>query len=298
MVAGSVGHHFPSTERGRHIDVRTATQFTVAIAQLPSVLADVEANWARAVSVIDSAREAGAKLVVFPECFLQGYRADHHFAATAIDLHGEFQRRLVDIAWANDMVVIMGVARCDAEFPHLVYNSAAIAGPDGLIAIYDKTHLGTYLDYREGVFFAPGKHLCVVDLPFARVGVQICYDISFPEVSRVLALAGADVNVVLSAGPDAFRASWGPLLRVRSSENLFWSVYANSVGEQAGTNFFGESRVVGPDGSTRVMGPLNAEACVTGVIDLDEMRLLRRQTLRFRDRTPELYSLIAQETSL
>ncbi|HEU0163792.1 MAG TPA: carbon-nitrogen hydrolase family protein, partial [Thermomicrobiales bacterium] len=120
-------------------------------------------------------------------------------------------------------------------------------------------------------------------------GVQICYDISFPEVSRVLALKGVEINLVLSAGPDEFRESWGPLLRVRSSENAFWSVYANTVGLQKETNFFGGSRIVGPDGSTRTMGPFDEEACVIGEIDLHESRMQRRSTLRFRERVPSLY---------
>lgn len=267
----------------------SSEQVRVAIAQLNSELGDVAGNWARAELAISEASENGAQLILFPECFLQGYCADELFAETAVELQSAVIKQMEDAARNAGIWIVMGFARADASFPHLVYNSAVVVGPGGVHGWYDKTHLGTYLDYREGVYFSPGNEITVFDLPFARVGVQICYDISFPEVSRVLALDGAEINLVLSAGPDEFRESWGPLLRVRSSENLFWSVYANTVGDQKSTHFFGGSRIVAPNGETRTQGPFDTEACVIGDIDLAELRLLRRKTLRFRDRVPQLY---------
>ncbi|MCO5227705.1 MAG: carbon-nitrogen hydrolase family protein [Thermomicrobiales bacterium] len=270
------------------------SSFKVAVAQLNSVPGDVEANLIRAIEMTRDAANNGAKLVVFPECYLQGYCADELFASTAVPLEGEACNRLAEVAKDHDIYVVMGLARSEDQFPHLVYNSAAVIGPEGLVGSYDKTHLGTYLAYREGVYFAPGKHIPVFDLPFARIGVQICYDISFPEVSRVLALNGADINIVLSAGPDEFRESWDALLRVRSSENAIWTVYANTVGHQKTIHFFGGSRVVGPDGRTRAHAGEDTETCLIAEISLAEMRLLRRQTLRFRDRVPSLYQPITE----
>lgn len=266
----------------------------VAIAQIGSHVANVDANWDRAAQVIGEAAAGGARLVVFPECFLQGYGADEKFAATAVELSGEFGQVATDLAHQYGVWIIMGLARTDHSHPHLVYNSAAVIGPKSELTAYDKVHLGTYQAYREGVYFARGRDLPVFDLPFARVGVQICYDMSFPEVSRVLALQGAEINVVLSAGPDEFRSSWGPLLQVRSSENVWWTIYANTVGHQGSTHFFGESRIVGPDGTVRVQGPYDTEACIFGEINLTESRLRRRSTLRFRDRVPSLYRAIGE----
>jgi predicted amidohydrolase len=266
----------------------------VAVGQLESVLADVETNWARAAELIERAARQGAQIVVFPECYLQGYRADDRFAETAVPVVGPFTDRVARTARELGVWVVLGLARADTGFPHLVYNSAALIGPQGVAGYYDKVHLGTFLAYREGVYFAPGERIPVFDLPFARVGIQICYDAMFPEVSRALALQGAEINIVLSAGPDEFRATWGPLLQVRSSENLYWSVYANTVGDQADNHFFGGSRIVGPDGSVREQGPENVEACVIADVDLEEARLLRRQTLRFRERVPRLYGALVE----
>jgi predicted amidohydrolase len=262
----------------------------VAVGQLNSVLGDVAANWERAAELVPEAARQGAQIVVFPECYLQGYRADDRFAETAVPLDGPFARRVTSIAHELGIWIVLGLARTDSGFPHLVYNSGALFGPDGLVGCYDKVHLGTFLKYREGVYFARGQHIPVFDLPFARIGIQICYDAMFPEVGRVLALKGAEINVVMSAGPDEFRATWGPLLQVRSNENTYWTVYANTVGDQLDDHFFGGSRIVGPDGSVREQGPEDIEACVVADLNLEEARLLRRQTLRFRERVPQLYA--------
>lgn len=71
-----------------------------------------------------------------------------------------------------------------------LYNSAAVVGPDGLLAVYRKTHLWD----REKLWFTPGSEPPpVVETPFGRIGVAVCYDLDFPELTRGLALAGADL---------------------------------------------------------------------------------------------------------
>jgi predicted amidohydrolase len=267
---------------------------TVAIAQLNSRLGDVETNWSRAEEMISQAADQGAQLILFPECFLQGYRADDLFAQSAVPASGPFMDRVAALANARNIWIVLGLARAEQTFPHLVYNSAALVGPDGTVEIYDKVHLGTYLSYREGVYFAPGRRIPVFQLPFAKIGIQICYDISYPEMSRTMAVQGAEINLVLSAGPDEFRHRWNGLLEVRSSENVWWTVYANCVGDQLDNHFFGGSRVVGPDGIVRTQGAFDEEDLVISRIDLNESRLLRRKTLRFRERVPELYRPIVE----
>jgi predicted amidohydrolase len=278
----------PTIESQRHAPV------TVAIAQLNSALGEVEANWRQAVEAITAAADQGAQLIVFPECYLQGYRADHLFAERAVALSDPLFERVRALATEREIWIVLGLARAEESYPHLVYNSAALIGPNMVVDWYDKVHLGTYLNYQEGVFFAPGNRIPIFDLPFGRVGIQICYDISFPETSRTLAVQGAEINIVLSAGPDEFRRRWDGLLEVRTNENLWWTVYANCVGDQCDTHFFGGSRIVGPDGTVRTQGPFDEPSLVVGEVDLDEARLLRRKTHRFRDRVPELYRPIVE----
>ena len=265
-----------------------------ALAQAPSVLADVEQNSATARDYIERAAEAGAELIVFPELFLQGYLADEEFAATSVVLPGPIGDELGQLAQRHRMTIVMGLARADAGFPHLVYNSALTALPDGSTAVYDKIHLGTYGAYREGCFFAPGGAIDTTDMPFGRAGIEICSDISYPEVARVLALKGALLHIVLSAGPDEFKETWPCLLKVRSLENAFFTVYVNTVGEQKEVNFFGGSRIVDPSGHTIAEAPHDEPALLVADIDLAEVARRRQQRLLFRDRVPELYRSIAE----
>lgn len=268
----------------------------IALAQAPSVVADVERNRATARDYIARAADAGADLIAFPELFLQGYQADEDFAATAVVLPGAVGDEWRELAERHGMTVVMGLARADAGFPHLVYNSAFTARPDGSTAVYDKIHLGTYGNYREGCFFAPGATIDATELPFGRAGIEICSDISFPEVARVLALKGALLHIVLSAGPDEFKDTWPCLLKVRSLENAFFTLYVNTVGDQRGVHFFGGSRVVDPAGRTLAEAAYDEPDLLVVDIDLAEVARRRQQRLLFRDRVPALYRAIAEAT--
>lgn len=271
-----------------------ARPLRIGLAQVASVPGDPEVNWQQALIAIEQAAGAGAQLVVFPEVFLQAYRVDELSSSTAAVVPGPWSDAVVAAAARHNVHIIIGLVRADAGFPHLVYNSALLAGPAGVVGCYDKVHLGTYLDYHEGVYWAPGRALPVFDTPLGRIGIQICYDMSFPETARVLALQGAELNVVLSAGPREFRQSWPALLEVRSRENRFFTVYVNTVGDQRGQWFFGGSRVVGPDGQVRFTCPEDTEAVQVGEIDLDEVAMHRRRQHLFRDRVPSLYGPLVE----
>ena len=268
-----------------------------ALAQAPSEVGNVDENWKSAKTYIERAGQADAQLIVFPELFLQGYLANEAFADTAVVLPGPLQDELSQLAQRYRLSVVMGLARADPGFPHLVYNSALLANPDGTTFIYDKIHLGTYGAYVEGCFFAPGKAITTTQAPFGPIGIEICSDIAFPEVARVLALQGATLHIVLSAGPDEFKDTWPCLLKVRSLENAFFTIYVNTVGEQRGINFFGGSRIVSPAGHTIAEAPLNEPYLLVEDIDLDEVARQRRHRLLFRDRFPDLYQTILEGPS-
>lgn len=267
----------------------------VALAQLNSCLGDVQANLERAAAVIGDAQREGADFILFPELYLQGYRADERFAETALDADGPIVADLAQMASEANIHVIMGSARKDGSFPHNVYNSAFFLAPTGLLGVYDKTHLGTFRVYREGVYFARGRRIPTFDTDFGRVGLQICYDADFPEVSRVLALKGAEINFIISAGPSEFRAGWKQLLFVRSVENALFSVYCNVAGTQKDSEFFGGSRIVDPSGDVVVTARDDVEDFVVGDIDLERVRRVRHEMHLFDERQPRLYREIADE---
>ena len=144
------------------------------------------------------------------------------------------------------------IARADGK----VANRAFLFGPDGArIATYDKIHMfDVDLDHgeswRESATYEPGTEAVVADLPFARLGFAVCYDLRFPQLFRAEALAGAEVLTV----PAAFtrqtgEAHWHALLRARAIENGAWVIAAAQGGlHEDGRETFGHSLIVDPWG--------------------------------------------------
>ncbi|MBM3596671.1 MAG: carbon-nitrogen hydrolase family protein [Alphaproteobacteria bacterium] len=270
------------------------SRITVALAQLEQDIERPDVNLARALEHIERASRARADIVLFPEMHLQGYRGDERLAQTAEPVPGPSTDRLIEAARAHDIHIVMGMARRDEGFPHGVYNSACFVGPSGLIGCYDKIFLGTFHPFLEGVYFAPGDGTPVFDTPLGRASLQVCYDASFPELTRIYALKGAILNLVISAGPSAARESWSITLRQRAKENGMWTVYCNTVGQQKDFSFFGGSKIVDPRGRIVIEAKFDAEDFVVGEIDLAEAMLLRRQRLMFRDLKPRLFAELAE----
>jgi predicted amidohydrolase len=267
---------------------------TIACYQGNSVLGDVSANLARALDVIADAGERGADVVLFPETYLQGYRADELFAETAEAVPGPSTTRIAAAAREHDLYVVMGLARAEVEHPYFVYNSAALVGPEGVVGFYDKIHLGTLHPFRESMYFARGTATPVFDTRFGRVSIQICNDFWYPELSRVYTLGGATLNLVLSAGPHSFCEHWTTMLKARAMENQAVYAYTNVAGAQKDFAFFGGAQVVTPDGEVVVRGPLDEEALVVTTIDLARVERARRKWMILRDRVPELYDSLTE----
>jgi predicted amidohydrolase len=274
-------------------------EFKVALAQLNSTLGDSAANLDRAMEYIARAAEAKADLVMFPELYLQGYRVDEQVAYTAEPIPGPATERLIEAARQHDLYIIMGMARLEEQYPFLVYNSLCFVGPEGLVGdgYYDKIHLGTFHPYIEGVYFAPGRRTPLFDTRLGRLSVQICYDVSFPELTRVYAVNGSLVNLVISAGPSVAVDSWRTSLQTRSMENLMPSVYCNTVGWQKDFSFFGGSKIVNALGQVTTEAKIDEEDFVVGTVDIEQALVLRRQWLLFRERRPDLYGALAAPLS-
>jgi predicted amidohydrolase len=268
----------------------TGATLTVGLAQLNSELGNNSANLRRAEEYIDRAASESCDLVMFPELYLQGYRADELFVDTAEPVPGPTSARLETLARQRDMYIVMGMGRLEESFPHLIYNSLCFVGPEGLLGYYDKVHLGTFHPYMEGVYFAPGQRAPVFDTRFGRVSLQICYDSWFPELTRTYAVKGSLLNLVISAGPSGSEDQWKTMLRARSMENAFPSVYCNTVGKQKDFSFFGGSKIVSASGKVTTEAKLDDEDFVTGVVDLDEALRIRRHWLLFRERNPSVYA--------
>ena len=190
---------------------------------------------------------------------------------------------------ADDPVVAAAAALAGELGIHLHIGSTAIAltdgrvanrgflfGPDGgKICSYDKIHMfDVDLDngesWRESAVYSPGAVARVADLPFARLGFAICYDVRFPELFKAEAQAGAEILSV----PAAFtrqtgEAHWEILLRARAIENGVYVIAAAQAGvHEDGRETFGHSMIVDPWGRVLAVAGGTGEAIVTAEIDI------------------------------
>lgn len=144
---------------------------------------------------------------------------------------------------------------------------------------YRKIHLwGT-----EPERFARGAALPVFKLPFATIGLQICYEIGFPEPARVLTQAGAEIIVYTSAFGKARSYAWDIASRSRALENGVYVLACNRIGAEEDAVFGGLSRVVAPNGDIVAGTSADAECVISAVIDLDAIAEQRRAIPYLRD---------------
>ncbi len=243
-----------------------AVNFTPAPGDKASNLAKIEAN-------VREAAAQGVELVAFPEAALVGCggcdmcatgaaHCDYH-DGLAETVPGPSTERIAELARELGIYVVFGLAERDATDPAVLYNAAAMVGPDGIQGTYRKLHLGSLPWVTEGVTFRPGNALPVFETRFGPVGVIICYDFWFnPELTRLLALKGA--RIILNccatfAGPGK-RDYMSHTTATRAQENLCYVVSANQVGglDSAGSygggrldegrtgDFLGHSMIAGP----------------------------------------------------
>jgi predicted amidohydrolase len=271
----------------------------IAAAQYAPRMGDLDGNRAAAVARVEAAADRGAQLVVLPELASSGYvfAAEEEAARLAEDASsGDTVTALVDACRRRGVHVVAGLAERGDGCRH---NSAVVLGPGGRLATYRKLHLF----YDERSWFRAGDELLVVDLPFARVGVAICYDLWFPEVARALALRGAEVIAVPTNWVSSFRARLhdehgycqGDIMAMAAAAaNGTAVVCADRVGEERGVTFLGASIIVGPDGWP-LAGPASpgGEELLVADVDLDGVERARRRTPRnhlLDDRRPEVYA--------
>ena len=260
---------------------------TIALAQMDIRTARPEANLSRARDFAAQAREAGADLLLLPELWLHGYD---------LERAGEWAAPLGEEGFAQ-------MAALAREFGlHLagsllerhaggVSNTAVLYAPDGaLLGSYRKIHLFRLM--QEPRYLAPGDHATLCPTLWGPVGLAICYDLRFPELFRVMALAGAVLFLVPAQWPVRRIEAWLLLARARAVENELFVAACNRVGQDGDVVFPGRSCVVDPWGNALVEGD-DSERLLVASVDLREVRKARRYLTVYEDRRPEAYQVAA-----
>jgi len=244
---------------------------SVAAVQMDPQRGERAANRRAMLAHLEAAAGQGASLVVFPECALSGYVYDSAADAlpAAETVPGETTEAVLEACRRHNLVAVVGLLEREGE---TLYNSAFVAGPDGLVANYRKCHLPVLGIDR---YVGSGDALPVIDLPFARIGLLICYDVRFPEAARSLALRGADILIVPTNWPEGAESAPEFLTRARAWENRVFVIACNRVGIEAGTRFIGRSQVVSPDGRFLAQADGESETILTAEMDPMQARQKR-----------------------
>lgn len=171
-----------------------------------------------------------------------------------------------------------------------VYNSSVVINRKGdVVYRYDKVHLVPMLD--EHLYLTGGETSHVFELEGIKMGLIICFDLRFPELSRSLALDGAEVLFVVAEWPDIRLNHWKHLQIARAIENQIYLVSVNNVGMHNGNRFGGTSMIVDPWGEVLASGGEEHEATITKEIDLNKVPQIRKEVPVFSCRVPSVYKL-------
>ena len=277
------------------------TMTKIACVQIDVAIGVVEANRSKIVERIKAAAEHGAQLVIFPECALTGYCFEslEEAAAFAEPIDGPSSQTVAEACRETGAYAVTGfIEKDESNF----YNAAMLVGPDGLIGGYRKVHL-PFLGVDR--FLKPGdKPFNVFDTPIGKLGINICYDASFPEAARALKLLGAELIILpTNWPPDAWRTAEF-IINARAQENHVNFAAANRVGVERGWKFIGRSKVVNYNGDAIAEASSDDEEILFVEVDLPEANRNKIVNVagsyeidRLADRRPEFYGAITASKS-
>ncbi|MHB8586536.1 MAG: carbon-nitrogen hydrolase family protein [Thermoplasmatota archaeon] len=255
--------------------------FSASLVSASARIGDVNQNLQNVARTVRAEAQAGASLVVFPEMHLTGYMLRDSVQSLALALDGSEIGQLVDLARETGTHIVTGFPRA-TEVRGVVTNCAVLVGPRGVVGHYDKAQLPTFSVFEEGLYFQPGSQLPVFQTPLGRLGLCICYDLFFPEVTKTLALRGADILIVPSASPTMSQRYFEAIFAARAVETTSWILYTNVAGAQDTLVFWAGAQAWNPRGDRVALAPYLEEGVARATIDLSlvgEMRT-KRPTLR------------------
>jgi N-carbamoylputrescine amidase len=277
---------------------------TVAAAQTDSVDdGDLRTITEAAHAMLDEAARLQVRLLTFGELFLTPFfanRLEEDFDRFFLPDTHEVLAGLREKARRHGIALVLPFAERAADG---YFNSAFVYDEDGREAgRYRKTHIPAYFPTEgpggtgsfEKFYFAPGAKLETYALAGTRIGVQICNDRLYPEASRALALAGAEMIVMpiafsTYADPQQRTSIWEIPLRARAYENGVYVLACNRVGTEGARHHLGRSMVVDPRGMIVTEAGTEKPQLLAAEIDLDAVSAARKKFPWWRDRRPDLY---------
>ncbi|MDP6100533.1 MAG: carbon-nitrogen hydrolase family protein [Dehalococcoidia bacterium] len=291
----------------------------VSLVQFAPEWLEREANTARMQAIAEEQAQKGAELVVFPELANLGYITpvwqgeppSFGPGVSAIDfalkyikgaepIPGPTTQALESVAKRYRVHIIVGMAQRHPVISGMLYNSAALIGPQGVIGVHHKMHL----PINEKHYFYPGSTAEVYPTELGNIGLMVCYDASFPELPRLLALKGAEILCSVHATP---KGAVGKVLGdlephkhraiVRAQENAAYYISCNRAGIEGATEWLGHSAMASPNGVVLAFSETEDEDVLTAELENDQILRYRATSPIFRDRRPDMYTPLLQPLS-
>ncbi|MDO5336978.1 MAG: N-carbamoylputrescine amidase [Eubacteriales bacterium] len=290
-------------------------QVTIAAVQMQCSW-DVQENIAHAEQLVRRAASRGAQIILLPELFERRYfcqerRYEYYDFALPAEENAavrHFQRI------ARELSVVLPVSFYERE-NNRTFNSAAVLDADGRnLGIYRKTHIPDDHYYQEKFYFTPGDTgFRVFDTRYARIGVGICWDQWFPEAARCMAVQGAEILLYPTAiGSEPIldcdsMEHWRRCMQGHAAANLVPVAAANRIGtelvkpdrenggQSSSLKFYGSSFITDAQGALLESLGRDEEGVITASFDLEKCQKERLEWGLFRDRRPEMYTLLAQK---
>lgn len=261
-----------------------------ALLQTDIEFCNPEANFRHVRSMFAEAMKKTPRpdVVVLPEDWASGFSDEmfHHMEKYAEPEDGPTVMTCRELAREYKVWLVAGSASILHKDGKMRNTTYLINREGEIVGDYSKMHL--YSDMDEDVPFEHGDKIEVYDTELGRLGMMICYDVRFCELSRTYALKKADVLVVTSDFPNPRVNHWRTLLMARAIENQMFVVACNRVGSSPMGTYCGHSIIIDPWGDVIAEGS-DSEDIVTGSIDYTKTREVRDLIHMFRDRQPHLY---------
>jgi predicted amidohydrolase len=263
----------------------------IAAVCMNSQVGEIERNLDRTEAFVSRASDSGAHIICFPELSITGYVLKDPPRVYSDALPGEILERVAGMAQEKGLIIIAGlIEMADGQRPYI---SQVVAGPEGLLGFYRKTHLSP----KEKEIYQAGEKIRVFSYGETVFGIQLCYEAHFPEISTVMALKGAEIIFMPHASPRGRPGeklqSWLRHLPGRAFDNAFYVVACNQVGKtKEGFTFPGVAVALSPVGN--VMAKYVGTHGEMLLVDFqrDKIEEIRKHRMAYfiPNRRPELYT--------
>lgn len=247
-------------------------------------------NLDRMAGWVEVAQKQGVDVLCFPEMNITGYSSRANIKKLAETVPGKISQSVSEMAQAHDIAILAGLA--EADLTGRVFASHLVATAKGIAGVYRKVHIAP----PELQIFTAGDAIPLFDINGFKLGIQLCYDVHFPELSTRMAIDGADAIFMPHASPRGTPAekfdSWMRHLSARAFDNGLYVIACNQIGNnQNGLKFPGLAIVLDPAGRILKKDTGGKENLIVTDLKKADLEEVRDHRMRYflPNRRPDLY---------